>query len=169
VRLFANEGARVSFCSRSEQPGLDLERELKGKGRDVIFSRCDAAIEKEAMALVKSTLDRYGGIDLLVNNAAVSKLVPVEEMSLADWELILTKNLTSMFLMSRESIPALKHHQSGIDLCRSRSLGVSRLRLDQGRSGQLLENARPRTRARRHPRQCALSRRDRDETLPRMA
>jgi meso-butanediol dehydrogenase / (S,S)-butanediol dehydrogenase / diacetyl reductase len=111
VRLFANEGARVSFCSRSEQPGLDLERELKGKGRDVVFSRCDAAIEKEAKALVKSTLDRYGGIDLLVNNAAVSKLVPVEEMSLADWELVLTKNLTSMFLMSRESIPALRRSQ----------------------------------------------------------
>ena len=61
VRLFANEGARVSFCSRSEQPGRDLERELKGDGCDVVFFSCDAAIEKEAKALVKSTIDRYGG------------------------------------------------------------------------------------------------------------
>jgi NAD(P)-dependent dehydrogenase (short-subunit alcohol dehydrogenase family) len=118
VRLFASEGARVSFCSRSEQPGRDLERELKSKGCDVVFSRCDAAIETEAKMLVELTLDRYGGIDILVNNAAVSKLVPVEEMSLDDWELILSKNLTSMFLMSRESIPVLRRslHPSIINL-----------------------------------------------------
>ena len=75
VRLFAAEGARVSFCSRSEQPGRDLERELIGQGYDVAFFACDAAIEKDAKALVKSTIDRLGGMDILVNNAAVSKLV----------------------------------------------------------------------------------------------
>ncbi len=111
VRLFAGEGARVSFCSRSDQPGRDLEQALRSEGCDVVFSRCDAAIEAEAKALVKLTLDRYGGIDILVNNAAVSKLVPVEDMSLDDWELILSKNLTSMFLMSRESIPILRRSQ----------------------------------------------------------
>ena len=108
VRLFASEGARISFCSRSEQPGRDLEDELKSKGYDVVFARCDAAIESEARALVKLTLERYGGIDILVNNAAVSKLAPVEQMSVEDWEFILSKNLTSMFLMSRESIPILR-------------------------------------------------------------
>jgi NAD(P)-dependent dehydrogenase (short-subunit alcohol dehydrogenase family) len=108
VRLFATEGARVAFCSRSEQPGRDLELKLKDEGRDVAFSRCDAAVETEAKALVKSTVERYGGIDILVNNAAVSKLVPIEDMSLDDWELILSKNLTSMFLMSREAIPLLR-------------------------------------------------------------
>ncbi len=112
VRLFAGEGARVAFCSRSEEPGRGLERELMGEGCDVVFSRCDAAIESEAQALVKSTLDRYGGIDILVNNAAVSKLVPVEDMLLSDWELILSKNLTSMFLMSREAIPILRRSSS---------------------------------------------------------
>jgi NAD(P)-dependent dehydrogenase (short-subunit alcohol dehydrogenase family) len=118
VRLFASEGARVSFCSRSEQPGRDLEQELKSEGCDVVFFRCDAAVETEARALVKLTLDRYGGIDILVNNAAVSKLAAVEEMSLNDWELILSKNLTSMFLMSRESIPILRRslHPSIINL-----------------------------------------------------
>jgi NAD(P)-dependent dehydrogenase (short-subunit alcohol dehydrogenase family) len=111
VRLFASEGARVSFCSRSEQPGCDLERDLKNKGYDAVFSQCDAAVETDAKALVNLTRDRYGGIDILVNNAAVSKLVPVEDMSLDDWELILSKNLTSMFLMSRESIPVLRRSQ----------------------------------------------------------
>jgi NAD(P)-dependent dehydrogenase (short-subunit alcohol dehydrogenase family) len=118
VRLFAKEGARVSFCSRSEQPGRDLERELKGEGCEVVFFPCDAAIEAEAKALVKSTVDRYRGIDIVVNNAAVSKLVSVEEMTLDDWQFILSKNLTSMFLVSRESIPVLRRarHPSIINL-----------------------------------------------------
>ena len=108
VSLFAEEGARVSFCARSEHPGRDLESALKAEGHDVVFSPCDAAIEAEARALVKLTAERYGGIDILVNNAAVSKLVAVEKMSLADWEFILSRNLTSMFLMSREAIPILR-------------------------------------------------------------
>src|SRR5579862_6041397 len=82
VRLFACEGARVSFCSRSEQPGRDLESGLTAEGCDVVFSRCDVAIESEAQALAKLTVDRYGGLDILVNNAAVSKQAAVEDMSL---------------------------------------------------------------------------------------
>lgn len=108
VRLFASEGARVAFCSRSEQPGRDLERELRAAGHDVVFAPCDAAIEAQAKAFIKLAVGRYGGIDILVNNAAVSKLVAVEDMALSDWELILSKNLTSMFLMSREAIPHLR-------------------------------------------------------------
>ena len=148
VRLFAAEGARVSFCSRSEHPGRDLERELIDDGYDVVFSTCDAAIEKEAKALVKSTIDCFGGIDVLVNNAAVSKLVPVEEMSLDDWELILSKNLTSMFLVSREfdsdsqAFASSEHHQPWIHLCRCRCLRFSRLRVDQGWRGELHEDSR---------------------------
>ena len=171
VRLFASEGARVSFCSRSEQPGRDLEQELKSEGCDVVFFRCDAAVETEAKALVKLTLDRYGGIDILVNNAAVSKLAAVEEMSLNDWELILSKNLTSMFLMSREfdpdsqAVAASEHHQPGVHLRGRRRCGVRGLCVDQGGRCEFLEDAGARARKRRHPGQRALSWRYRDEAL----
>jgi NAD(P)-dependent dehydrogenase (short-subunit alcohol dehydrogenase family) len=112
VRLFAGEGARVVFCSRSDEPGRGLETALHAEGYDVVFSRSDAAIESEAQALVKLTVDRYGGIDILVNNAAVSKQALVEDMSLADLEFVLSRNVTSMFLMSREAIPILRRSSS---------------------------------------------------------
>ena len=48
VRLFADEGAKVIFCARSEQPGRDLERELKAAGHDVAFVARDIALEDEA-------------------------------------------------------------------------------------------------------------------------
>jgi NAD(P)-dependent dehydrogenase (short-subunit alcohol dehydrogenase family) len=118
VRLFADEGARVVFCARSEQPGKDLERELKAEGYDVAFFARDIALEDEARALVKETADRFGGLDILVNNAAISRTALVEKTSLADWQLVLNTNLTSMFLMSREAIPYLRRsrHPSIINL-----------------------------------------------------
>jgi NAD(P)-dependent dehydrogenase (short-subunit alcohol dehydrogenase family) len=85
-----------------------LERELLAAGYDVVFSCCDVAVESQAQTLVRRTVDRCGGLDILVNNAAVSKLVAIEHMSLSDWELVLSNNLTSMFLMSREVIPYLR-------------------------------------------------------------
>ena len=112
VRLFAGEGARVSFCARSERPGRDLERELHAQGCDILFSVANAAIESEVRALVARTIERYGGLDILVNNAAVSRLMPIEKMSLDDWEHVITNNLTGMFLMSREAIPHLRRSRA---------------------------------------------------------
>src|SRR5438094_721606 len=112
VRLFAREGARVSFCARSEQPGRDMEHELRAQGHDVVFWISDSACEAQARSLLSQTVDRYGGLDILVNIAAVSRLVPVEEMSLNAWEEVIANNLTSMFLMCREAIPHLRRSRS---------------------------------------------------------
>jgi NAD(P)-dependent dehydrogenase (short-subunit alcohol dehydrogenase family) len=108
VRLFAREGARVVFCSRSDQPGGNLAAELTAAGHEAVFIRCNVAREAEAGALVKQTADRFGGIDILINNAAVSQHASIENTSLEEWEFVLTTNLTSMFLMCRAAIPFLK-------------------------------------------------------------
>jgi len=108
VRLFAKEGARVVFCARSDQPGSGLAAELREAGHDVTFVRCDATREDQARALVNKAVELFGGLDIVVNNAAVSKHVRIEQTSLEDWEHILSTNLTSMFLVSREAIPSLK-------------------------------------------------------------
>jgi NAD(P)-dependent dehydrogenase (short-subunit alcohol dehydrogenase family) len=108
VRLFVAEGAKVVLCARSEQPGRDLERQLKDEGSEVAFLERDISREEVARALVAETAERFGGLDILVNNAAVSRTGLIEHTSLADWEVVLDTNLTSMFLMSREAIPYLR-------------------------------------------------------------
>jgi NAD(P)-dependent dehydrogenase (short-subunit alcohol dehydrogenase family) len=112
VRLFAYEGARVRFCARSEEPGATLARTLKDEGHEISFVRCDCAVEEEAQALVRETTRLHGALDILVNNAAISRLVDVENMTPAEWDLVITTNLTSMFLMSREAIPFLRRSAS---------------------------------------------------------
>jgi NAD(P)-dependent dehydrogenase (short-subunit alcohol dehydrogenase family) len=114
VRLFADEGARVWFSARSEQPGRDLERELTAAGRDVVFRPGNCAIEADARVLVGETTGRCGRLDVLVNNAASSHLGPVESFPLAAWEEVIANNVTSMFLMSKEAIPHLKRAKGNI-------------------------------------------------------
>jgi NAD(P)-dependent dehydrogenase (short-subunit alcohol dehydrogenase family) len=83
-----------------------------------VFRSTDIAREDEARRLVEETVERFGGLDILVNNAAVSRTVAIEKMSVEDWDLVLHTNLTSMFLMSREAIPYLRQskHASIINL-----------------------------------------------------
>lgn len=108
VRLFVAEGAKVVFCARSEQPGRDLEREVRESGGEVAFLKRDISREDVARSLVAETVERFSALDILVNNAAISRTALIEHMSLADWEAVLDTNLTSMFLMSREAIPYLR-------------------------------------------------------------
>jgi NAD(P)-dependent dehydrogenase (short-subunit alcohol dehydrogenase family) len=112
VRLFASEGARVAFSARSKQPGSDVEAELRAEGHDVVFWTCDSADETQARKLINRTVERHGGLDILVNNAAVSYVSLIEKMSLAAWNEVMTNNLTSLFLMCREAIPHLRRSES---------------------------------------------------------
>ncbi len=113
VRLFAEEGAQVAFSARSKQPGAKLERALRSKGRDVVFMQYDAANESHCRDFVARAVKGFGGLDILVNNAAISVFTTIEKMSLADWNEVMTVNLASMFLMCREAIPHLRRSKSG--------------------------------------------------------
>jgi NAD(P)-dependent dehydrogenase (short-subunit alcohol dehydrogenase family) len=112
VRLFASEGARVAFSARSHQPGGEVEADLRAEGHDVVFWTCDSADETQAREFVGRTVDRHGGLDILVNNAAVSHVSTIEKMTLAAWNEVMTNNLTSVFLMCREAIPHLRRSNS---------------------------------------------------------
>ncbi|MFM8322495.1 MAG: SDR family oxidoreductase, partial [Chloroflexota bacterium] len=62
---------------------------------------------------VQRVLDRYGRIDVLVNNAGTDKTVSIEELGVDEWERILRTNLTGPFLLSRAVLPVMKRQGSG--------------------------------------------------------
>jgi NAD(P)-dependent dehydrogenase (short-subunit alcohol dehydrogenase family) len=81
--LFVTEGAKVVIAGRSEQSGLELERELRASGGDAIFVRTDVTKTEDLQYLVSVTIERYGHIDVLVNNAgtaASSALAEFDEL-----------------------------------------------------------------------------------------
>lgn len=73
----------------------------------------DVRDEGSAAAAVAAAEERFGGLDVLINNAGVDKTVPFDELSLAEWDGVLSVNLRGAFLMSHLAFPKMKERGSG--------------------------------------------------------
>lgn len=100
--LFAKEGANivVNYVS-SEKEAEDVVDEVKELGVQAIMIRCDVSKEKEVKKMVDETMDKFGGIDVLVNNAGIVYDVPLFERTTDQWQRTLDVNLLGNFLCSK--------------------------------------------------------------------
>ena len=122
---FAGEGALLAISSRGAERVEARARELQSHGASVIGVPADLTTEEGANGLVAETVKHYGRVDILVNLAGgLTKYVPVEELSLADWESELNNNLRSVFLCSRAAWPVMKRQGGGKILNFSTAGGV---------------------------------------------
>lgn len=112
--LFVREGAKAVIAGRWEQNGLELERELKEKGGDVLFVRTDVTKTEDLQYLVSAAINKYGRIDILVNNAgAASAYTSAEFDELRDYEEIFNVNIKSYLVLCREVLPHMIRQQKG--------------------------------------------------------
>lgn len=114
VALFAREGAKVFYFSRTEaEDGAALATEAAAGGGAVKWMACDVADEAAVNAAVEAVVAEAGAVDALVNNAGVTRDGLVFRMSLEDWETVLRTNLTSAFLVSRAVARHMIKRRSG--------------------------------------------------------
>jgi glucose 1-dehydrogenase len=101
----ANDGANVvvNYVTHPEAAD-DVVKQIETKGGSAIAVQADVSKEDEVQAMFKQMFDKYGTIDILVNNAGIQKDSAFENMSLADWQLVLNVNLTGQFLCTREAV-----------------------------------------------------------------
>jgi 3-oxoacyl-[acyl-carrier protein] reductase len=108
ARDLLEAGFRVAFTARTarevDRTAEDLSRD---PGGEVLGLVADVRDPVACEAAVRETVDRFGGLDLVVNNAGVGKFAPIQEMSLEDWRLQLETNLNGVFFLSRAAIPFL--------------------------------------------------------------
>jgi len=102
------EGWHVGFCARTAEKVEALEHELDAAGIDAAGTTADVGLEAEVRAAVTHVTDRLGAIDTLVNNAGVLIAKPFLELSLEEWDRTMATNLRSMFLVTREVLPAMR-------------------------------------------------------------
>lgn len=115
---FAKEGAKLTVCDVLDcQP---VAEEIKAAGGEALALKTDVTSEKDAAEMAKKTVERFGRIDILVNNAAVIGTIetkdfvkPVEEIVSADWDRILAVNIKGVFLCSKAVIPYMKKQGGG--------------------------------------------------------
>jgi len=101
----ANDGANVvvNYVTHPEVAD-DVVKQIENNGGNAVAIKADVSNEAEVHTMFQQMYDKYGTIDILVNNAGIQKDSSFENMSLADWQLVLNVNLTGQFLCAREAV-----------------------------------------------------------------
>lgn len=113
VELFLNEGARVAVCASSEQNLKKLEEELAQKGQKIVPIQANIADGKQIFECVKKTVDTLGRVNILVNNAGITRDNLIARMSDEEWDEVLSVNLRAAFLFTREVSRYMIRERSG--------------------------------------------------------
>lgn len=131
AQVFANHGANVAFTySSSEGPAVELEKELSGLGVKAKAYKSNAASFEEAEQLVASVLEDFDGIDVLINNAGITKDNLLMRMGEEDFDKVIEVNLKSVFNMTKAVQRTLLKQRSGSIINMSSVVGV------KGNAGQ---------------------------------
>jgi len=94
-------GANLCLCARKQERCQQAADELANLGVRTLALSCDVKNPAAVQEVVAKTLERFGRIDILINNAGVSWGAPVEEMTLEQWNKVIDTNLTGTFLFSQ--------------------------------------------------------------------
>jgi NAD(P)-dependent dehydrogenase (short-subunit alcohol dehydrogenase family) len=112
--LFAQEGARVAITGRNELRGREVVAEIEQAGGTTIFVRSDVRFAEDCRRAVEETLQAFGRLDILFNNAGVLYANTVLDCTEEEWDLTLDTNLKGTYLMSKFALPAMIAQGSGV-------------------------------------------------------
>lgn len=108
ARMFANRGARVVIADVDADKGTATVSRIRQEGGIALFVPCDVRSEEEIQKLMAATVEEYGTIDILINNAGVSRFKSPFELTVDEWDDVLNTNARSCFLTSREAVKIMK-------------------------------------------------------------
>jgi len=114
---YAKEGASLVVNSRSEEGIRPVAGEVEGLGAEVLAVAADVSKGEDARRLVEEAVGRFGGIDILANNAGLlGPRVAIEEYPEEQWRRVIDANLTGPYLVSKAAIPHLREGASIINV-----------------------------------------------------
>ncbi|RFU60836.1 SDR family NAD(P)-dependent oxidoreductase [Bacillus sp. V59.32b] len=111
---FAKAGTNLIICGRGYGKLEQVKDSIANQFEvDVFPVRADVSSEHDVKMLIKTAVDRFQKIDILINNAAVFHQYHVVDSPLDSWDYQINNNATSVFLMMRESLPIMRNQKSG--------------------------------------------------------
>ncbi len=124
AKLFAAEGAAVAITGRNKERGEQTVNDIVASGGEAVFIRSDVCIAKECRDAVDQTLERFGKIDVLFNNAGVFHPRTIPECTEEEWDETIDSSLKGAFLMSKYTLPSMIEQGSGSIIHTSSGWGV---------------------------------------------
>jgi NAD(P)-dependent dehydrogenase (short-subunit alcohol dehydrogenase family) len=124
--MFAREGASVAVADLVPEGGRETVKMIRDAGGQAVFIRADVSKAADVQTTVKATVEEYGQIDVLFNNAGIQgPVAPTARLSEDDWDLVLSTNLKSVFLTSKYTIPIMLGHGGGVIINTSSAAGLN--------------------------------------------
>src|SRR5439155_19081296 len=120
ARLMVEAGARVMIGDILDERGRETARAIGGRDAAAVFNHLDVTGEEDWSGMIGAAVKRWGGLDVLVNNAGMFLGKGIEEASLDEWHRLCAVNLTGVFIGTKLAVPSLREraktsqHGSGI-------------------------------------------------------
>ncbi len=111
--LFAREGAKVVVTDVNEEAGMETVEEIRKNGGVAFFAELDISNREQSREVVENTLERYGKIDVLINNAGIIQDALVSKMTEEQWDKVIDINLKGPFNCIQAVVEAMIEHGTG--------------------------------------------------------
>lgn len=122
--LFAKEGATVIICDINEGAGKETLAEIKKFSSDSCFFKANVSDYESVSAMLDKVLIKYGKVDVLVNNAGITKDAMAHKMSIEQFNDVIDVNLKGVFNLTRALIPSMREKECGVILNISSVVGI---------------------------------------------
>ena len=113
ARLLAQEGGLVAIGDILEKESSELVNEISTGCSNAISMRLDVTSEKDWTEAIDSVIDKFGHLDVLVNNAGIYQRATIDETTADDWDNVMNVNARGVFLGTRAAIPVMRQNGSG--------------------------------------------------------
>ena len=113
ARQLVGEGARVAICARDEAELNRAKAELQARGGDVLAVQCDVTVKAQVDEMIRGVIGHFGQIDVLINNAGIIQVAPMEEMTLADYEEAMQTHFSGPLYTTLAALPAMRGRRQG--------------------------------------------------------
>ena len=111
--LFAKEGGKVVVADKNEVGGNETVDLIRSDGGQAIFDYVNVTSATDIQGMVKTTINTYGKLNILVNTAGIATRLPVVDLSEEDWDRNIDVNLKSIYLSSKYAIPRMIENGGG--------------------------------------------------------
>ena len=123
-------GAKLAVAARNEEKLATLVQEITGQGGEAFAVRMDVADPEQVKAGFKAVLEKFGKLDILVNNAAITRDTLAMRMKLEDWDAVIRTNLTGAHLCTQQALPTMVRARAG------RIINIASVVAQMGNAGQ---------------------------------
>jgi 3-oxoacyl-[acyl-carrier protein] reductase len=123
-------GAKVAVAARNDEKLAALVQEITAKGSEALVVKLDVADAEQVKAAFKAVLEKFGKIDILVNNAAITRDGLAMRMKQDDWEAVIRTNLTGAYLCTQQALATMMRARAG------RIINIASVVAQTGNAGQ---------------------------------